>query len=291
MEWLSDPQIWASLLMLTALEIVLGIDNLVFIAILAGRLPPERQARARQAGLALALVARLTLLVSIVWIIGLTRPLFELFGHAVSWRDIILIAGGFFLLYKGTREIHRRLEGDAGNARSNQARSSFAGIVVQIVLLDVVFSFDSVITAVGMASELWVMAAAIVIAIAIMLAASGPLSDFVERHPTVKMLALSFLLLIGMTLIADGAGFHVPKGYIYAAIGFSVGVEILNQLAARRQKRPGLRVPQAAVDGGGCRHAEARAPAEERAGRRVVQDRGRPAHHARGQIFTEVQPG
>ncbi len=236
MDWLSDPQIWASLLTLTALEIVLGIDNLVFIAILAGRLPVERQDRARKVGLALALITRLALLASITWIIGLTQPLFEVVGHAVSWRDVILIAGGFFLLYKGTREIHERLEGDAPHEPASRARTSFSGVVAQIMVLDIVFSLDSVITAVGMANELWVMAAAIVIAVAIMLGASGPLSDFVDRHPTVKMLALSFLLLIGMTLIADGAGFHVPKGYIYAAISFSVGVELLNQLAARRRR-------------------------------------------------------
>ncbi len=236
MDWLGDPQIWASLLTLTALEIVLGIDNLVFIAILAGRLPAERQDRARRVGLALALITRLALLASIVWIIGLTRPLFEVLGHAVSWRDIILIAGGFFLLYKGTREIHERLEGDMPPEATSRARTSFGGVVVQIMLLDIVFSLDSVITAVGMANELWVMAAAIIIAVVIMLGASGPLANFVDRHPTVKMLALSFLLLIGMTLIADGAGFHVPKGYIYAAISFSVVVELLNQLAARRRR-------------------------------------------------------
>jgi len=235
-DWLGDPQIWASLLTLTALEIVLGIDNLVFIAILAGRLPAERQDRARRVGLALALITRLALLASIVWIIGLTRPLFEVLGHAVSWRDIILIAGGFFLLYKGTREIHERLEGDMPPEATSRARTSFGGVVVQIMLLDIVFSLDSVITAVGMANELWVMAAAIIIAVVIMLGASGPLANFVDRHPTVKMLALSFLLLIGMTLIADGAGFHVPKGYIYAAISFSVVVELLNQLAARRRR-------------------------------------------------------
>jgi predicted tellurium resistance membrane protein TerC len=235
-DWLSDPQIWASLLTLTALEIVLGIDNLVFIAILASRLPAERQARARQVGLALALITRLALLASIAWIIGLTRPLFEVLGHAVSWRDVILIAGGFFLLYKGTREIHERLEGEAPPEAASRARTSFGGVVVQIMLLDIVFSLDSVITAVGMANELWVMATAIIIAVVIMLGASGPLAAFVDRHPTVKMLALSFLLLIGMTLVADGAGFHVPKGYIYAAISFSVAVELLNQLAARRRR-------------------------------------------------------
>jgi len=236
MGWLTDPQIWASLVTLTALEIVLGIDNLVFIAIVAGRLPPERQNRARQIGLALALITRLVLLASIVWIIGLTRPVFELFGQPVSWRDIVLIAGGLFLLYKGTREIHQGLEGDGQTAGAGGGRTSFAGVVVQIMVLDIVFSLDSVITAVGMANTLWVMAAAIVIAVAIMLVASKPLADFVERHPTVKMLALSFLLLIGMTLIADGAGFDVPKGYIYAAIGFSVAVETLNQFAARRRQ-------------------------------------------------------
>jgi predicted tellurium resistance membrane protein TerC len=233
MESLNDPQIWASLVTLTALEIVLGVDNLVFIAIVAGRLPPERQNRARQVGLALALITRLALLASIVWIISLTRPLFDLFGQPVSWRDIVLIAGGLFLLYKGTREIHRRLEGDEREAAAG-GRASFAGVVAQIMLLDIVFSLDSVITAVGMANELWVMATAIIIAVAIMLVASKPLAEFVERHPTVKMLALSFLLLIGMTLIAEGAGFDVPKGYIYAAIGFSVAVETLNQFATRR---------------------------------------------------------
>src|SRR4029077_9755479 len=236
MDWLGDAEIWASLLTLTALEIVLGIDNLVFIAILAGRLPVERQDRARQVRLAVALITRLALLASIVWIIGLTQPLFEVLGRAVSWRDIILIAGGLFLLYKGTREIHDRLEGDAPHEPAGSATASFGGVVVQIMLLDIVFSLDSVVTAVGMANELWVMAAAIVIAVLLMLAASGPLAAFVDRHPTVKMLALSFLLLIGMTLVADGAGFHVPKGYIYAVISFSVGVELLNQLAARRRR-------------------------------------------------------
>ncbi len=214
MDWLSDPQTWASLLTLIALEIVLGIDNLVFIAILAGRLPPNRQKQARHVGLALALISRLALLASIVWFIGLTKPLLEVLGHAVSWRDIILMAGGLFMLYKGTREIHHRLEGDAPHEAAGQARASFSGVVTQIMLLDIVFSLDTVITAVGMANELWVMATAIIIAVAVMLAASGPLTAFIDRHPAVKMLVLSFLLLIGMTLVADGLGFHVPKGYI-----------------------------------------------------------------------------
>ena len=238
MDWLTDPGLWASLLTLTALEIVLGIDNLVFIAILAGRLPAEQQDRARQIGLALALTSRLGLLASIAWIISLTQPLFELFGHPISWRDIVLIAGGLFLLYKGTREIHHTLEGDEPEGEEEHAnrRASFAGVITQIMLFDVVFSLDSVITAVGMANTL---ASAIVVAVVIMLVASGLLADFVQRYPTIKMLALSFLMLIGMTLIADGAGFHVPKGYIYAAIGFSVGVEALNQLAARRRQPRG----------------------------------------------------
>ncbi len=234
---LSSPEIWASLLTLTALEIVLGIDNLVFIAILAARLPPGRQARARRVGLALALITRLALLASIVWITHLTRPLFEVFGRSVSWRDLILLIGGFFLLFKGTREIHHAIEGGQRRSEADRPVSSFTGVVTQIMVLDIIFSLDSVITAVGMANELWVMAAAVVFAVAIMLVASGPLSAFIERHPTVKMLALSFLLLIGMTLIADGAGFHVPKGYVYAVIAFSIGVEALNQFAARRYAR------------------------------------------------------
>jgi predicted tellurium resistance membrane protein TerC len=187
----------------------------------------------------LALLTRLALLAAISWIIGLTSPIFEVLGRGISWRDLILIGGGLFLLYKGTREIHLRLEGDGRQGGRAAAAASFAGVVLQIAVLDIVFSLDSVITAVGMANELWVMAAAIVIAVAIMLAASQPLAAFIERRPTVKMLALSFLLLIGMTLIADGAGFHVPKGYIYAAIGFSVAVEALNQLADGRRRRAG----------------------------------------------------
>jgi predicted tellurium resistance membrane protein TerC len=178
----------------------------------------------------------LALLASIVWIIGLTRPVFDLFDHPISWRDIVLMGGGFFLLYKGTREIHHCFEIDDSESAAAARRSSFAAVVAQIMLLDIVFSLDSVITAVGMANQFWVMATAIVIAIAIMLVASRPLADFVEQYPTVKMLALSFLLLIGMTLIADGAGFDVPKGYVYAAIGFSVAVEALNQVAARGRR-------------------------------------------------------
>src|SRR6185437_797495 len=236
MEWLADPTIWASFVTLAALEIVLGIDNLVFIALLAGRLPPGQRDRARKLGLALALGTRLVLLGSIFWMVHLTYPVLSLFGHDFSWRDLILIGGGAFLLYKGTREIHLRVDGEEEGTAAGRPAASFAGTVVQIMLLDIVFSLDSVITAVGIAEEIWVMVAAIVVAMALMLVASGPLASFIERHASVKMLALSFLLLIGMVLVADGLGFHVPRGYIYTAMGFSVLVEGLNLLAARRRR-------------------------------------------------------
>ncbi len=248
MEWISDPNVWLSLLTLTALEIVLGIDNLVFIAVLVEKLPPERRRSARQTGIALALITRLLLLTAIAWIIGLTQPLFGAFGRAFSWRDIILILGGLFLLYKATHEIHGNLEGEEGEA-SARVHASFAAVVTQIAILDIVFSLDSVITAVGMADELWIMATAVIVAVIIMLVASGPVSGFVARHPTVRMLALSFLLLIGTTLVADGFGFHIPKGYIYAAMGFSVMVEGLNLMARRRRRMPvHLRQPYSAEE-------------------------------------------
>ncbi len=240
MEWLADPQVWLSLLTLTTLEIVLGIDNLVFIAVLVEKLPVAQQATARRVGIALALITRLMLLSVIAWIIGLTAPVLSLFGQGFSWRDIILIAGGLFLLYKGTTEIHDKLEGEEGEA-SAKVQAAFAAVVLQIAVLDIVFSLDSVITAVGMADHIWIMVTAVVVAVIIMLIASGPVSGFVSRHPTVKMLALSFLLLIGMTLIADGFGVHIPKGYIYAAMGFSVFVESLNLLVRRRRKPIHLR--------------------------------------------------
>ncbi len=237
MEWLTDPQLWAGLLTLTALEIVLGIDNLVFIAVLVTRVRPEHQPMARRLGLGLALGTRLALLAGISWIARLTEPVLTVAGHGFSWRDLIMIGGGLFLVYKGTTEIHSRVEGEAHTASAAPGHSALAGVVLQIALLDIVFSLDSVITAVGMVSELPVMVAAVVIAVGVMLLAAGPTAAFVERHPTVKMLVFSFLLLIGMTLLADGFGMHVPKGYIYAAIGFSAGVELLNQLAGRRQRR------------------------------------------------------
>lgn len=237
LELLTDPQTWASLLTLTALEIVLGIDNIIFISIMAARLPPEQQARGRQVGLALALITRLGLLASIAWISTLTNPLFTVAEFDISIRDLVLIVGGLFLLGKGTTEIHQSLEGEEEGEGGNGGTASFASVVVQIMLLDIVFSLDSVITAVGMAQALEVMMAAVVIAVGVMLFASGPVSNFVNGHPTVKMLALSFLLLVGVALVADGLHFHIPKGYLYFAIAFSVLVEGLNLLATRRRRK------------------------------------------------------
>ncbi|MDH3232502.1 MAG: TerC family protein [Alphaproteobacteria bacterium] len=241
MDWITNPDIWLSLVTLTALEIVLGIDNLVFIAILADRLPEARRPVARKTGLVLALATRIALLLVITWIIGLTKPLFTLFEQAFSWRDLILIAGGLFLIAKGTSEMHANIEGEghAGAGRKAPKQAIFAMVVMQIAVMDIVFSIDSVVTAVGMARHVEVMAAAIVIAVLVMLVAADPVSDFVNRHPTVKMLALSFLLLIGVTLVADGLGFHVPKGYIYFAIGYAVLVEALNMLMRRRRRPEG----------------------------------------------------
>ncbi|MFC3995738.1 TerC family protein [Nocardiopsis sediminis] len=228
-------------LTLTALEIVLGIDNLVFISILAGKLPEHQRDRARKLGIALALISRLLLLASITWIMRLTTPLFTLFGHDFSGQSLILLIGGLFLIGKATYEIHESLEGEEDHAGS-KVRAAFGAVVLQIVALDVVFSLDSVITAVGMIGDqpngIWVMVAAVVIAVVVMLVSATPLSNFVNAHPTVKMLALAFLLLIGMTLVADGLGFHVPKGYIYTAMGFSLFVEILQLLRRRAKKSP-----------------------------------------------------
>jgi predicted tellurium resistance membrane protein TerC len=239
-DWLTDPSAWIALLTLTVLEIVLGIDNIVFISVLTSRLPASQQPRARRLGLSVALLMRVGLLLTISWVIGLTQPLIAIAGFELSGRDVILIGGGLFLLAKATTEIHEGLEGaasDEGGQERGRRGVTFGGVIVQIALLDVVFSLDSVITAVGMANQIAVMVAAIAIAIALMLVASGPLSRFVEEHPTVKMLALSFLLLIGMSLVADGFGVHVPKGYIYFAMGFSVFVELLN-LRVRRRHEP-----------------------------------------------------
>lgn len=235
---LSDPDAWISLLTLTVLEIVLGIDNLVFLAILASRLPPAQQPLARRLGLGFALLTRLMLLMMLAWIITLTQPIFEVFGHGVSWRDIILLVGGLFLIGKATHEIHASLEGEEhDSSAAGKATASFMAVVIQIGIIDIVFSLDSVITAVGMAQHLSIMVTAVVLSMIVMLVAAGPLSAFVDAHPTVKMLALSFLLLIGTTLVAEGVGFHFPKGYIYAAMAFSVMVEVLNLFARRRKQR------------------------------------------------------
>jgi predicted tellurium resistance membrane protein TerC len=234
MEWTTNPDNWLALVTLTVLEIVLGIDNIIFISILVGKLPQGRQASARTLGLALAMITRILLLLSLAWLTRLTAPLFTLFEHGFSGRDLILLGGGLFLLAKATHEIHGRVEGGEEAPGGGRA-ASFAGIIVQILLLDVVFSLDSVITAVGMANEVIVMVVAIIIAVGVMMLAAGPISRFIDQHPTVKMLALAFLLLIGMTLIADGLGQHIPKDYIYFAIGFSIFVEFLNWRARRRR--------------------------------------------------------
>ena len=237
MEWISSPEAWIALLTLTVLEIVLGIDNIIFISILSGKLPEKQQPRARSLGLFLAMFMRIALLFSLAWVIGLTAPLFEIFGQEISGRDLILLIGGLFLLWKATSEIHGKLEGEEGHADA-RVTPSFVGVLVQIALLDIVFSLDSVITAVGMADELAVMVAAVVIAVSVMLVAAGPISRFVEQHPTVKILALSFLILIGTSLVAEGLAFHIPKGYIYFAMGFSVLVEMLNLQVRRRSSNP-----------------------------------------------------
>ncbi len=237
MELLSDPQAWIALVTLLALEIVLGVDNIVFISILAGKLPADQQKRARNMGLSLALITRILLLLSISWIIKLTAPLFNVFDHDVSGRDLILIGGGLFLIAKSTHEMHQRLEGEEGES-SRRTAASFKGVIVQILLLDIVFSLDSVITAVGMVDRIEIMIAAVVLAMGVMLLAAGSIAGFVERHPTVKMLALSFLLLIGTTLIAEGVGQHIPKGYIYGAMAFSLFVEVLNLRASKVASKP-----------------------------------------------------
>ncbi len=235
--WLMDPTAWLGLLTLVVLEIVLGIDNLLFIAILAEKLPPELRDRARRLGLALALLMRMALLVSISWLVSLTTPWFTLLGHAFSGRDLILLAGGLFLLFKATRELHGRLEGELQNEEQNKVYAAVWTVVAQIVVLDAVFSLDAVITAVGMAEHLSVMMLAVTIAIGIMMWASKPLTLFVNRHPTLVILCLGFLLMIGFSLVAEGFGFHIPKGYLYAAIGFSILIELFNQVARSNQSR------------------------------------------------------
>jgi predicted tellurium resistance membrane protein TerC len=245
-DWIADARIWASLVTLIALEVVLGVDNLVFISILSGRLPKEKQRRARRLGLALALVSRLALLATIAWIVTLREPFTHVGDFGLSWRDVILIGGGVFLVYKATHEIHNEVEGrEEDDERPTAAVAGMGAVVAQIAVIDIVFSLDSVITAVGMADQLWVMVVAVVAAVVLMMAASEPLAQFIMAHPTVKMLALSFLLLIGVVLVADGLHFHIPKGYIYVTLAFSVTVEALNHWARNRRRR--LRAAKAAA--------------------------------------------
>lgn len=245
MDWLADPQTWIAFITLVVLELVLGVDNVIFISILAGKLPAHEQGRARTIGLGLAIISRVLLLLSLSWIISLTEPLFSVLTYEISGRDIILILGGLFLLGKSTHEIHQKLEGAEGYA-SAHVGPSFAGVIVQILLLDVIFSLDSVITAVGMVDQLAIMIAAVIIAAGVMIVSAGPISGFVDRHPTIKMLALSFLLLIGFTLIVEGLHQHIPKGYIYFAMAFSVFVELLN-LRLRKVRAAPVKLHEAYV--------------------------------------------
>lgn len=237
MEQLANPETWIALATLTALELVLGIDNIIFISILAGKLPAAQRDKARRLGITLAAVTRLGLLLVIAWIIGLTAPLFSVFGQAFSWRDLILIGGGLFLIGKATHEIHQKLEGATETVTVGAVTATFGGVIAQIMLLDIVFSLDSIITAVGMVDQRWLMVTAILISIGFMLVFAKPIGEFVERHPTVKVLALSFLIMIGLVLVADGFGRHIPKGYIYAAMAFSVFVEMINLWIRRRSQR------------------------------------------------------
>ena len=236
-ELVQDPAVWASFLTLTVLEIVLGVDNVIFISIAAARLPPEKRARARVVGLSGALVLRVALLFSITWIVSLSEPFAEPFGFALSWRDVILLAGGLFLIYKAATEIFEEVEGDIHTAGEAVAQATFLGVIAQIMVLDLVFSLDSVITAVGIADHVEVMIAAVVIAIGVMMVAAAPIADFVEAHPSTKMLALAFLVMVGMALVADGMHFHVERGFIYAAMAFAGAVEGLNLWRQRRRVR------------------------------------------------------
>ncbi|WP_421723706.1 TerC family protein [Bauldia sp.] len=236
-DWVTDPAIWASLVTLSVMEIILGIDNILFIAVIVAKLPAEQAKRARQLGLGMALIFRVLMLFSLFWLIGLTAPVFTVFGEPFSWRDIVLVAGGAFLLYKATVEIHRDVEGNHAEEKSpKKVYASFGAVVAQIAVIDLIFSVDSILTAIGMAEVIGVMIAAVVIAIAVMYLASGPVAAFIVRHPTTRMLALAFLMMIGIALVADGLGFHIPRGYLYAAMAFSALVEFLNVLARRNRR-------------------------------------------------------
>ncbi|MBL4757919.1 MAG: TerC family protein [Rhizobiales bacterium] len=234
--YFSSPEIWLSFISLTLLEIILGIDNIVFISLIVARVPEDKQISTRRAGLFLAMALRILMLLGLTWIIGLSTPIFHIFGHGVSWRDMILIAGGLFLFVKATQEIHQDIEGGLSQVEG-KAMTGFAAIVVQIVIIDIIFSIDSVVTAIGIAEQVEVMIAAMVVAVTVMYFASGVISTFIINHPTTKMLALSFLILIGVALVADGSGFHIPRGYIYFAMAFATGVEIFNIVAVRRREK------------------------------------------------------
>jgi predicted tellurium resistance membrane protein TerC len=236
-EWITDPNVLASLVALTAMEIVLGIDNIVFISVIVGSLPEPLSTRARQIGLAMALVFRILFLLTLFWLIHLTHPVLTIFGQDLSWRDLVLLAGGLFLLVKATHEIHKDVEGDDEGGAAQKVASGFAMIVAQIAIIDLVFSVDSIVTAIGMAEHVSVMIVAVVIAILVMYFASGPVAAFIDRHPTTRMLALAFLLMIGIALIADGVGFHIPRAYLYVAMAFSAGVEMLNVVASKNRKK------------------------------------------------------
>jgi len=251
MELLSSPEVWLAFATLTALEIVLGIDNIIFISILVGRLPPEQRARGRTIGLGLAMITRILLLLSITWVMGLGADLFSVMGRGFSGRDLILIGGGLFLLAKSTLEIHTSLEGhEHGHDKADVARASFLSVITQIAIIDIVFSLDSVITAVGMADDVEVMIAAVMVAVLVMMFMAGPISNFVDRHPTIKMLALSFLILIGVALVGEGFEFHIPKGYVYFAMAFSVGVEMLNIRVRGKKTEEPVKLRKSIEDGG-----------------------------------------
>jgi predicted tellurium resistance membrane protein TerC len=256
-EWISSPEAWIALASLTAIEIVLGIDNVVFISVLVSKLPPEEAERARKIGLALALVFRIVLLFFLSWLIGLTQPVIEYVGFSLSWRDIVLVLGGLFLLVKATREVHAEVEGGHQSAAS-AAEGAFTWVVFQVILIDLVFSVDSIITAIGMAQQIEVMIIAVVIAVGVMYLSSGPVSRFIAKHPTTKMLALSFLLLIGVALIADGMGFHIPRAYIYFSMAFAAGVEIVNVIASRNRTQK--------------KHAQAKAPVKKVSRKRAARN-------------------
>ena len=246
LEWISSPEAWIALVTLTSLEIILGIDNIIFISILVGRLPAEQRDKGRTIGLAIAMIARILLLLSLTWVMGLTAPLFNVFSYEISGRDLILILGGLFLLAKSTHEIHNSLEG-VEESHKNSVKVSFTSVLIQIAILDIVFSLDSVITAVGLAKNIEVMVLAIVIAVGVMMISAKPLGEFVDAHPTIKMLALSFLILVGVSLIGEGFEMHIPKGYIYFAMAFSIGVELLN-LKIRKRTKNKLKLKKAIVE-------------------------------------------